>query len=657
MMELNLNNNPSMNNIYESKYYDFVSKNEQDISNDLYKKAKNPFESGYISRPAESSYVNGNKITLLSGDTIKSENFTHNRMQPYFGSKITQNTDIDNLPTKLEYFTGDNKNYKSKKEIECFFENTPNSSLSNNAMKNNSEFLLSRVVESKTQNNTFPIQSVKVGPGLGRGYTSEGYGGFQQENINDFAIPRNIDELRTKINQKSSTFQIPFQGPSKSIDKRGEVKPFAKNKPEKVYEQGYDNWIKTTGSILKNTERPEENLKDTSRINTHKDYVGITNLQDKFNPNEDYGKSSITVYNNERELTQKETIVSNATSVIKSMIMPIMDVLKLSTKEYLVESTRTAGNARTQIPEKATLYDPVNHVMRTTIKETTVHDDELLNLTGHDETYTSLYDTPKTTIKETNIHDDEVLNLTGHDETYSSLYDMPKTTIKETSIHDDVLLNLSMPVNANTSTINDDMKTTTRQTLKSEDNTRNIGGIEYRVYEYDPKIIAKKTTRQTTITNNNHQLGFLGGILEGIFGGYLSANVVNKNTQKQFTSDNENYGILGSKNPNQTDRTADYNAEIDDTRETIFLKTAYTPGAGGKYVGIDKNDIKMKTDKQNINTEYNSIGKVYQSGPVKIEDENITKDINMPNAYKDRLDKDLLSSLKDNDYNIQINPL
>lgn len=656
MMELNLNNNPSMNNIYESKYYDFVSKNEQDISNNLYKKAKNPFETGYITRPADSSMVNGDKITLLSGNTIDAENFTHNRMQPYFGSKITQNVDTDNLPTKLEYFTGDNKNYKNKKEVEHFFENTPNMGLIN-GMNDASDFLLSRVVDSKIQNNTFPIKSVKVAPGLNVGYNSEGCGGFQQENINDFAIPRNIDELRSKINQKSSTFEIPFQGPSKAIDKRADVKPFDKNKPEKVYEQDSDRWIKTTGSILKNSERPEENLKDTSRINTHKDYVGITNLQDRFNPNEDYGKSSIMVYNNERELTQKETVVSNATSVIKSMIMPILDVLKLSTKEYLVESARTAGNARTQIPEKATLYDPVNHVMRTTIKETTVHDDELLNLTGPDESYTSLYDMPKTTIKETTIHDDEMLNLAGPDESYTSLYDIPKTTIKETSIHDDVLMNLSMPVNANTASLDDNMRTTNRQTLKTEDNTRNIGGVVYKVYEYDPKIIAKKTTKQTTIDTCNHQLGFLGGILEGIFGGYLNANVVNKNTQKQFTSDKENYGILGSKNPNQTDRTAAYNAEIDDTRENIFLKTAYTPGAGGKYVGIDKEDINMKSDKQIINTDYTNIGKVYQSGPVKIENENITKNIYMPNAYKNRLDKDLLSPLKDNDLNIQINPL
>ena len=655
-MELNLNNNPSMNNIYESKYYDFVSKNEQDISNNLYKKAKNPFETGYITRPADSSMVNGDKITLLSGNTIDAENFTHNRMQPYFGSKITQNVDTDNLPTKLEYFTGDNKNYKNKKEVEHFFENTPNMGLIN-GMNDASDFLLSRVVDSKIQNNTFPIKSVKVAPGLNVGYNSEGCGGFQQENINDFAIPRNIDELRSKINQKSSTFEIPFQGPSKAIDKRADVKPFDKNKPEKVYEQDSDRWIKTTGSILKNSERPEENLKDTSRINTHKDYVGITNLQDRFNPNEDYGKSSIMVYNNERELTQKETVVSNATSVIKSMIMPILDVLKLSTKEYLVESARTAGNARTQIPEKATLYDPVNHVMRTTIKETTVHDDELLNLTGPDESYTSLYDMPKTTIKETTIHDDEMLNLAGPDESYTSLYDIPKTTIKETSIHDDVLMNLSMPVNANTASLDDNMRTTNRQTLKTEDNTRNIGGVVYKVYEYDPKIIAKKTTKQTTIDTCNHQLGFLGGILEGIFGGYLNANVVNKNTQKQFTSDKENYGILGSKNPNQTDRTAAYNAEIDDTRENIFLKTAYTPGAGGKYVGIDKEDINMKSDKQIINTDYTNIGKVYQSGPVKIENENITKNIYMPNAYKNRLDKDLLSPLKDNDLNIQINPL
>lgn len=694
-MELNLNNNPSMNNIYDSKYYDFVKNDEQQKSNDLYNKVKSPFESGYMPRPAYSTIVNGdnntNKIQSLTGNTINVENFTHSGMQPYFGAKLTQNTNIDNSTTKLEYYTGVSDNsFKKKKEIERFFVPTANNAYINGTT-DNSDFLKDRVVESKIQNNTFLIESVKVAPGLNQGYNSKGYGGFQQENTNEFAIPRSLDELRSKINEKSSTFEIPFQGPSKSIDKRADVKPFSKNRPDKVYEQCSDNWFKTTGAILKEQDRPEENLKPTARINTHTEYIGNLNKKDKLNNDDDYGKTSIIVYNNERQLTETKTVVSNLTNVIKAMAAPILDILKLSNKEYLVESARLGGNARTQIPEKATLYDPVNHVMRTTIKETNIHNNTSGNLTGNDETYTALYDEAKTTIKETNIHDATTGNLTGNDETYTALYDGAKTTIKETNIHNTTAGNLTgndetytalyddakttmketsihdtsigniKCVETGHTTPDDVLKKTLRQTLESEDNVRNIGGINYKIYKYDPKIIAKRTVKQTTIKNAN-ELGFLGGILEGLFGGYLNANYHNKNTQKQFTSDYENYGIAGSKEKfNQTDRTAEYNAEIDGTREKILMDAGYTPGAGGKYIGVPKENINMEVNKQTdmemANRAYNNVGKIYQSTPVPITTENTTKNISMPNAYCERLDSSLLNSLKTNDYNIAINPI
>jgi hypothetical protein len=54
------------------------------------------------------------------------------------------------------------------------------------------------------RNNEFPIKSVKVGPGLNQGYNSKGIGGFQQTDQLDYAMPKSLDELRSKINQKNS---------------------------------------------------------------------------------------------------------------------------------------------------------------------------------------------------------------------------------------------------------------------------------------------------------------------------------------------------------------------------------------------------------------------------------------------------------------------
>jgi hypothetical protein len=102
-----------------------------------------------------------------------------------------------------------------------------------NDFTDTSGFLKERINCTTKQNNVSPIESVKVGSGLGLGYTSDGSGGFQQSNTIDYAMPKSIDELRTKINQKNSTYEIPFQGPSKGIDKRAEVAPLSKNKPER----------------------------------------------------------------------------------------------------------------------------------------------------------------------------------------------------------------------------------------------------------------------------------------------------------------------------------------------------------------------------------------------------------------------------------------
>ena len=664
MMELNSADIPSMNNIYDSTYWEKVRNKEQSLSNDLYDKAQTPFETGYVSQPSYSSVFNGEynnrSVKSLTGNDIDITDFKHKNMQPFIKGNVTQVTsDIQN--TRLQINTGNDIYYKNKKEIEPFFSPT-NSYLNKKEMDNNRSFIKDRINITDKQNNTSPIESVRVGSGLGLGYGSEGSGGFQQLNTAEYAAPRSIDELRSKINQKSSTFQIPFQGPSKGIDKRAEVNPFDKNKPERVFNQTEDNWFKTTGNVLKETDRPIENLKATSRIKSHVDYVGPTNTNNLHRTDDNYGKNSIIVYNNERQLTETRTIQTNLTTNIKAMIAPILDVLKITNKSYLVEAPRAVGNVSIQIPEKATVYDPINHIMKTTVKETTIHDSEMTNLTGPDQSYSALYDTSRTTTKETTIHDSEMTNLSGPDETYSALYDTSRTTTKETSIHNNQTGNLA---GQTSSYINneDKAKKTVRETMKNQDYTRNIGGVVCKIQVYDSDVVAKTTVKETTVKTGGTMFGFLGGVLDGIFGGYLSAKYNAKNTQKQFTSDYENFGIAGSKDEfHQMDRQAAYNAEIDGTREMLMINAGYTPGAGGKYVGLPKENINMNINKKQIDLEQstrdsNNIGRIFDNGPVPIEDDNTTRNINMPNAFKDRLDSNLLSSLKSNDLNISINPI
>jgi len=673
-MEIYPQDIPSMNNIYSSKYWDKVRADEQNRANIMYEKAKSPFETGVIAKPAYSdmfynleSQNTQNKednmhISSLTGKQIKAENFTHNNMQPFLRKNVTQNTDIEKMTSKLDMSTGNNQFWQNKKEVPCFFEPTAN--MANIcSMKNNDEYYKSRIDVTSKVNNFFPIEAIKVAPGLNQGYGSKGTGGFQQSDGLDFAKPRGIDDLRSKINQKNTYFELPFQAPIKGIEQRGVVNPLTKQRPETVYEQSEEQWLKTTGGITKETIRSVQNIKPTSRPESHIEYKGSVSLQEQ-NPGlgakDDYGKSNILVYNTEREVTQTRTVVSNVTSVVKAIVAPIIDALKYTMKEYTVESARGVGNPSIQIPEKPTLYDPDNHIMKTTVKETTIHDSEINNLSGYKETYSALQDNAKTTVKETTIHDSETNNLTGNKETYSALHDTAKTTVKETLIHDTTITNIKAG-DAGYTTSEDEAKKTLRQTLPKVDTMRNIGTGVYKVYVYDPDMVVKKTVKETTIKGKS-EYGFIGGILEGLFGGYLSTPVELKNTQKQFLSDTNEYGIAGSVHDHRhTDRTAEENAEIDGTREAIMMAAGHTPNPGNMNVGIDSSEVEMSTRKALENSitarESGNVGVIYQSTPELIEKCSMTRSNDKLNAYENRLDSDLLEAVNTNELMIKINPI
>ena len=695
------NDMPSMDNIYQSQYFKKSRDYEQSLANNSYEKAKYPFKTGVVPSPSYSSMFaqsfneedNQNSyINSISGEKIPYEKFTHKNMQHFLRKGITQNTEIDNPNFQQKFGYND---YKTRKtEVESFFQ--PSTDMSYlRGMNNNSDFILDRTEVPKAQNNYNPIQSVRVAPGLNKGYTSTGSGGFHQADTNLFAKPKDRDELRPITDQRNSIFEIPIQAPMKSaIDKRGVVEPFAKNKPETTYKQTEENWFKGQSYLKKDTNRPVENLKDTSRIGTHLDYYGgLKNQEEYQNPNEDYGKNSVIVYNtNKHELSKQEVPVSNFSTNLKAFVSPITDALKISLKEFFINPEREFGYLSPQQPDKATTYDPINHIMKTTIKETTIDDDnsgnltgnketysalydnaknttketflfesEKTNLSGNKETYSALYDNAKTTIKETNIHDDSVGNLSGNKETYSALYDNAKTTIKETNIHDEYSGNIK----GNYGTYlknNDKTKTTIKQTIPKFDTTRNIKNVIYKsTYVYDPKIVAKTTLKETTISNPSNSFGFIGGFLNKIIGGYIIKNDNAKNTQRQYSHVEYDGSLKSVSTFVPMDREADMNAEIDGTREMLLIKAGHIPNGAGNFTGIDKNDVNLSNRKQldlyEDEQSTRTADKVYQITPLNISNDAITKTPIKENAFEDRLDSSILSSLIENEDVIKINPI
>ena len=705
-MNVSSNNIPSMKNVYDSTYWNKIKHDEQELSNDLYKKSRKPYETGIVSKNATSdtfkrnfySEINndddiiGDYTYSLTGEKVNVTSLSHNNMTPFLKKNVTQNTNVENMYPILDNISGINSLKPQKQEVPCMFKPEINAGGNICGMKNNDDFFKSRIEISEIANNFFPIEKIRVGPGLNQGYGSESTGGFHQGDTLEYSKPRNLDELRSKINQHQKYFEIPVKGHIKGPDRRGEIAPMTKQRPDTVFEQTEDRWLKTTGANSKDTLRPAQNIRPTTRQESHIEYTGpIARSELNQGINDDYGKSKIILYDNERETTEQRTVVTNVTSIIKALVAPVMDALKYTNKEYTVEAARGVGNPSVQIPSKPTLYDPVNHIMKTTVKETTIHDGDTGNLTGNKETYSALMDNAKTTIKETTIHDGEAGNLTGNKETYSALMDNAKTTTKETTIHDNDAGNLTgnketysaLMDNAKTTVKEtlihdtvltnvkgkngaylkngDDAKKTLRQTMPTEDTVRNIGGVVYKVTLYDPDIVAKTTTKETTIIGKS-EYGFIGGMLEGIFGGYLNKNVEMKNTQKQFTIVNE-YGIAGSTGEyRQTDRTAQENAEIDGTREAILIAAGHTPNPGNMNIGLDSGDIDMYSKKPIENSfparEKGNVGIIYQTSPT-LDNCGITKMPNKMNAFSNRLDSDLLETINKNDLmrTQKINPI
>jgi len=617
------NDIPSMKNLYDSDYWNQVRKQEFQMGTESWNQAQTPTTTGVVPRPAYADMfkplmpegaasgfnmenAGGNKQTYvesMTGDSIPSEQFKHNNMQPFFRGEVKQNIDPFASSSYLENSTGRGERFKHKQEVECFFE--PIANMGNVCgMKNNVDYYVSHIEAPIKRNNDFPIEQVRVGPGLNMGFNNNSEGGFQQARTLDYARPKTVDELRP-LSRPKSTYELPFQGPQKTQTggSRGLEGTMVKNRPDTFYEQSEDQWLKTTGANTRETERPEFVIKPTARVDGHVEYQGAAaafGAQPGKGAEDDYGKAGVLVYSNARDVTQKRTVISNLTSMVKAVVAPFTDILKRTPKEYFVDAPRTFGNMHAQIPSKPTTYDPITHAMRTTIKETTIHDATILNAKGPD----------------------------------------------------------GVPVQSE-----DEARTTNRQTLESFETTRNVNAHVYKAFVYDPEVVARTTNRQT-VSDNNNQHGYVGGDVTGRKGAYSHIEVQVYDTQKQFVSDNDHYGHAGSgAHRDPMSYEAEYNAEIDGTREMMNIKSGNTPGAGGAYTGLTKDAVDMEVKK--INSDYmssrenNNVTKVYQPSVKPIEQCEVTK---TPQGaclveQTNRLDPSLMTNLRNNPYNLSVNPI
>ena len=365
--------------------------------------------SGQINRPSDFSGIgtgsvidSGNQMTVPHRENVDREcDLTHNNMVPFFGSRVTQSTDIDNrLAThKLELYTGQyNLRQQNKKEVKKLFPPVANLT---NVYGSREVRDLSRWFPNNTgkRSNELPFEQIRVGHGLNQGFTARPSGGFHDQIR---ILPKRNEELF--VNPRSENKGKIIYG-SALVPERTTIGSVYKYKPTLLVDNrcGQRNFTTVgeiraptvrSGVILKSTDRSQlvrplitpakfevnrnttENLIPCSKITNKQNFENTPyrNLgQTSGKRMNDFSKSGFQNLPNERSVTgprSYEQAYRALTRSAKNTIKGPSDKAKFTRKQEYALHPRPYGNFNTTQPSKTPVYDP-NYAARTTIKETT----------------------------------------------------------------------------------------------------------------------------------------------------------------------------------------------------------------------------------------------------------------------------------------------
>ena len=322
------------------------------------------------------------RFKSLTGDSIPSSSLQHNNMVPFFGSKVTQSTVSKGYEGLLDIYTGSGNNSVKKEGIAPLFK--PEAGLSHvYGTPNNTQYIQDRMKDNLTtkMNNVKPWQEIQVGPGLGKGYSSKGSGGFNSgmEQRSKY-LPKTVDQLRASTNPKV-TYGGQILG---AYSGNGLANPanksmigkVEKNRPDRHYENSADRWFTTTGLEKAQTARSAVILQPENRTTTTREYFGNaadregegtyqpghyrgTHRQQLKSENmgvatdtggwkatpQDYGKKGYKAHTNARTFTSERTQLGAAGALVNALTAPLMDMLRPSRKENVIGNMRPMGNA------------------------------------------------------------------------------------------------------------------------------------------------------------------------------------------------------------------------------------------------------------------------------------------------------------------------
>ena len=360
------------------------------------------------------NYIDGDNITsLLTGQTMKTSDFVHNNMQPFFGSRVRQNVGPDANTGRLDRYTGSGSTDIRKKEVEQMFDNTTQPFGNVYGLEDSSEFIQGRINDPRNRAGERPFEPVKVAPGVGEGFSSTGKGGFQQLEVNELMMKniRKTEDLRVLTNPKE-TYNMPVvpgqQFIGKAMDSPGEVRKY---RPDTFYvdETGERFGPGGQGAYQKETVRPIQVMPHTAREDTSVEYKGPGGSQEfgmnyvvgsyktpahqqyagagyrnadgttymKQGAQDDYGKEGFEIRPNERYFTGDRSQGLNLSPAEAGAVTThYEDESRPTRRGETIGNIHQAGVATgyANSAPAITVWDP-SDVARTTVKEGTIRMD------------------------------------------------------------------------------------------------------------------------------------------------------------------------------------------------------------------------------------------------------------------------------------------
>ena len=336
--------------------------------------------SGYEKALANAMSEKVENFESLTGNIINPNSFNHNNQQPFFGAKTTQNIE-KGYEGLLDTYTGMGSQQNQKQAQAPLFK--PEANMTHvHGTPISTDFIQDRQRSVLTQkmNNVKPWRSIKVAPGLDKGYTSEGFGGFNAGMMDRTKqnMPKTVDELRVSTNPKVTYGgQILGAYAPKQQQSVATQPKVSKNRPDTSFEHGESRWFTTTGIEKAQKARSSVILQPENRITTTREYFGNaadregegpyqpghfrqshkqqlksenmgTAVKDGAWGNNDmnYGKKGFTAFTNSRTLTGETSNLGIAGSVVSALTAPLLDLLRPTRKQNVIGNMRPMGNVQ-----------------------------------------------------------------------------------------------------------------------------------------------------------------------------------------------------------------------------------------------------------------------------------------------------------------------